>query len=86
MANYDGRADEYGELQEVVDALYADDIDGYASTVDLYIKAEAHDLCDDLMEVINTVPAGRYKKAKLVDQMNSIITAHGWGFVYGTLE
>ena len=50
------------------------------------MRAEIDDLSDDLREVVNLLPAGRYKRGRLCDQLNSIITAHGWGFVYGTVE
>ena len=32
------------------------------------------------------VPSGTYARARLCDQINSIVTAHGWGFTYGTVE
>ena len=38
------------------------------------------------MEVVGLLPAGSYKRARLCDQLNSIITAHGWAFLYGTVE
>ena len=30
--------------------------------------------------------ARKYKRGRLCDQLNSIVTAHGWGNVYGTVE
>ena len=48
--------------------------------------AEVDDLPEDLIEVVELLPAGRYKRARLCDQLNSIITAHGWAYVYGTVE
>lgn len=80
------RADEYGELQKLVDALYYKNMSGTVTTIDIQVRAEIDDLCEDLMEVIHLIPAGRYKRAQLVDQLNSIVTAHGWGYVYGTVE
>ena len=44
------------------------------------------DLGEDLIEVVNLLPAGTYRRARLCDQLNSIITAHGWGYVYGTVS
>ena len=38
------------------------------------------------MEVVDLLPAGKYKRGRLCDQLNSIVTAHGWGNVYGTVE
>ena len=81
------RSDEYGELQHLVDALYREvGPSGSVSRIDVSMRAEIDDLSDDLREVVNLLPAGRYKRGRLCDQLNSIITAHGWGFVYGTVE
>ena len=80
-------AAEYGELQELVEALYREvGPSGVVSRIDVIMRAEIDDLSDDLREVIELLPAGRYKRARLCDQLNSIITAHGWGSVYGTVE
>ena len=77
-------AEEFGELQRLVDSLYED-----AETVervDLVVAAETDDLDEDLLEIVRLLPAGRYKREVLADQLNSIITAHGWALVYGTIE
>lgn len=80
-------AADFGELQQLVDALYREvGPSGAVSRIDVIMRAEIDDLSDDLREVIDLLPAGRYKRARLCDQLNSIITAHGWGFVYGTAE
>ena len=80
-------AAEYGELQELVDALYREvGPSGTVSRIDVIMRAEIDDLSDDLREVIDLLPAGRYKRGRLCDQLNSVITAHGWGYVYGTVE
>jgi hypothetical protein len=80
------RAEGYGELQQLVDELYAHNMSGTVSRLDVLTRAEVDDLCDDLMEVIELLPSGTYKRSRLCDQLNSIITAHGWGFTYGTVE
>ena len=79
-------ADEYGELQGLVDDLYEDDPPGVVSRMDVLVRADVNDLSADLMEVVELLPAGRYKRGRLCDQMNSIITAHGWAYLYGTVE
>ena len=79
-------ADEFGELQGLVDDLYEDDPAGVVSRMDVLVRADVNDLAPDLMEVVELLPAGRYKRARLCDQMNSIITAHGWAYLYGTVE
>ena len=77
-------AAEYGELQRLVDALYA--TAETVSSVDVVVRAEMDDLAPDLIEVVELLPAGNYKRGRLCDQLNSIITAHGWGYIYGTVE
>ena len=47
---------------------------------------EVLDLDEELMEVMDLIPAGSYRRSRLCDQINSIVTAHGWAFVYGTVE
>ena len=80
------RSDEYGELQKLVDELYAVGPSQAVSRMDVVVRAEVDDLPEDLIEVVELLPAGRYKRARLCDQLNSIITAHGWAYVYGTVE
>ena len=80
-------AAEYGELQQLVEALYREvGPSGAVSRIDVIMRAEIDDLSDDLREVVELLPAGSYKRGRLCDQLNSIITAHGWGLVYGTVE
>ena len=77
-------APEYGELQRLIDSLYA--VDETVTRLDVVVRAEMDDLGEDLIEVVNLLPAGTYRRARLCDQLNSIITAHGWGYVYGTVS
>ena len=56
------------------------------SKVDVVVEAEVLDLGDELMEVVDLIPAGSYRRGRLCDQINAIVTAHGWAFVYGTVE
>lgn len=79
-------ANEFGELQGLVDDLYRDDPGGSVRRVDVLVRADVNDLSPDLMEVVELLPAGTYKRPKLCDQLNSIITAHGWAYLYGTVE
>ena len=50
------------------------------------MRAEAFDLCTDLTEVIDLLPSAAFTRTQLCDQMNSILSGHGWGGVYGTVE
>lgn len=79
-------SDEYGELQRLVDALYAVNPSRAVSRMDVIVRAEVDDLGEDLMEVVELLPGGSYKRRRLCDQLNSIITAHGWAYLYGTVE
>ena len=79
-------SDEYGELQRLVDDLYKVNPSKAIPRVDVLVRAEVNDLSDDLLEVVNLLPAGVYKRYRLCDQLNSIVTAHGWAYLYGTVE
>ncbi len=82
MASF--QADSYGELQSLVNGLYAtrDIID----RLDLVMQAEVLDLDPDLQEIVTLLPPGRYERQRLCDQLNSALAAHGWGSTYGTVE
>lgn len=79
-------SEEYGELQHLVDDLYRVNPSQAIPRVDVLVRAEVNDLSEDLMEVVNLLPAGTYKRYRLCDQLNSILTAHGWAYLYGTVE
>ena len=81
---YIANSDEYGELQRFVDSLYYSE--HYVDNVDVQVKAEMLDLSDDLMEVISMLPSGVYERARLADQFNSALAAHGWAQRFGTVE
>lgn len=82
------RSEDYGELQRVVDAIFRPGVSSHAtvSKLDVLMLAEPFDLCDDLAEVIDLLPSRDFTRTSLCDQMNSIISGHGWGGVYGTVE
>lgn len=72
------------ELQRLVDALYADAKS--VTQMELLLRAESFDLDEDAHEIVDLLPPGRYSRARLCDQLNSIITAHGWGMTTGTVS
>jgi hypothetical protein len=78
------RAEDYGELQRLVDSLYTNRT--MATRLDLVVLAESNDLCDDLLEIVGLLPPGTYLRARMCDQLNSSLTAHGWGQTYGTVS
>jgi hypothetical protein len=75
---------EEGELQKLVDALYRDS--KYADRIDALVLAEAFDFSDDLKAVVERVPPGRMNRAQFTDQINSTLTARGWGRYYGIVS
>ena len=88
MYGTDIRAEDYGELQRVVDAVFAPGISSRATAtkLDVVSRAEIFDLCDDLAEVVEALPSRTYTRQRLCDQLNSILIGHGWASVYGTVE
>ncbi len=75
---------DYGVLQEFVDMLYAAQ-DEY-SRLEVLLEAEAFGLNEDLLEIINLLPPRRYGREKLCSQINSALSSHGWGYVYGAVH
>lgn len=84
----DIRSEDYGELQRLVDAVFAPGISSRAtcSKLDVVTRAEIFDLCADLSEVVEALPSRTYTRQRLCDQLNSILIGHGWAGVYGTVE
>lgn len=81
------RSPHFGALQSVVDSVYADRGPKEAvRRLEVIVIAEAADLPDDLMEIVNLLPPGSYTRQRLCDQLNSAIGGHAWGQVYGTVE
>ena len=78
------QAEEFGDLQRLVDGMYAgrETVD----RLDLVVQAEILDLAPDLMEIVTRLPPGVYDRRRLCDQLNSALAAHGWGSMYGTVE
>ena len=77
------RSPHYGELQNVVDALF--EHEKTVRRLDVVIAAENADLPEDLLEIVNLLPPGNYTRMRLCDQLNSSIAGHAWGLVYGTV-
>lgn len=84
MDQFEFRAEGFGELQGLVDALYA--THEVVDRLDLVMQAEVLDLDPDLLEIVNLLPPGHYERQRLCDQLNSALAAHGWGGTYGTVE
>lgn len=84
----DMRSEDFGELQRLVDSVFAPGVSSgaTASRMDVEMRAEILDLSGDLLEVVGALPPRTYTRQRLCDQLNSILTARGWGNVYGTVE
>ena len=78
------QAEEFGDLQRLVDGLFTDH--KAIERLDLIVQAEIMDLAPDLMEIVNLLPPGVYDRQALCDQLNSALAAHGWGATYGTVD
>ncbi|MDR2108620.1 MAG: hypothetical protein LBP28_04055 [Coriobacteriales bacterium] len=78
------QSDEYGTLQRLVDALFAER--RHVARVEVIGFAEICDLPADLMEIVLLLPPGSYTRQRLCDQMNSALAGHGWGLLYGTVQ
>ncbi len=78
------RAEEFGDLQRLVDGVFYDR--AMVERLDLVVQAEILDLAPDLMEIVNLLPPGTYDRQRLCDQINSALAAHGWAAAYGTVE
>jgi len=71
------QAEEFGDLQRLVDGLFYDR--KAIDRLDLIVQAE-------ILDLVNLLPPGHYDRQSLCDQLNSALAAHGWGAVYGTVE
>ena len=80
------RSPDYGELQRLVDRVYAVNPSKPRTKLEILTEAEVLDLGPEPMEVVELLPGGSYKRYRLCDQLNSIITAHGWAWALGTVE
>lgn len=88
MDMFEVRSEDYGELQRLVDAVFRPGISSQAtaSKIDVLMSSDAFDLCDDLAEVVDLLPSRTFTRTQLCDQLNSILSGHGWGGVYGTVD
>lgn len=71
-------------IERMLDSLYREN--RIVTRLDVIVRAGAMDLPDDVMGLIDRIPPGRYPRARLCDQLNSAITAHGWSRMLGTFD
>lgn len=80
------KSDDFGVLQEFVEGLFASDPDVEYSRLEVIMEAEAFGLNEDLLEVVNLLPPIALTRDKLCSQLNSSLSSHGWGYVYGAVH
>lgn len=78
------KSPDYGVLQEFIDRLF----DGREDfmRLEVVLEGEAYGLNGELMEVLNLLPPGLYTRDRLCSQINSSLSSHGWGYVYGAVH
>lgn len=80
------KSEDFGVLQEFVDGLYGDDPELEYRRLDIIMEAESFGLNEELLEVINLLPPSIFTRDKLCSQLNSSLSSHGWGYVYGAVH
>lgn len=78
------KSPDYGVLQEFIDRLF-DGREDYMR-LEVALEGEAYGLNSELMEVLNLLPPGLYTRDRLCSQINSSLSSHGWGYVYGAVH
>ena len=78
------KSPDYGVLQEFIDRLF-DGREDYMR-LEVVLEGEAYGLNGELMEVLNLLPPGLYTRDLLCSQINSSLSSHGWGYVYGAVH
>lgn len=78
------KSPDYGVLQEFIDRLF-DSREDYMR-LEVVLEGEAYGLNGELMEVLNLLPPGLYTRDRLCSQINSSLSSHGWGYVYGAVH
>jgi len=72
------------QLQRMLDSLFRDA--KLVTRLDVVVRAEAMDLPEEVLGLVELLPPGRYTRQRLCDQLNSAIVGHGWGRTLGTVE
>lgn len=76
--------DDRESLQRLVDSLF--DNTARVTRLDAVLRAEAHDLPQELRELVDLLPPGTYTRMRLCDQLNSALKGHGWTGRYATVD
>ncbi len=76
--------DDRESLQRFIENLFK--TNKHVERLDVVLRAEALDLSDDLLGIVELLPPGRYTRQRLCDQLNSALKGHGWNSAYGTVD
>ncbi len=76
--------EEPSDIQRLIDYLFRHA--AVVSRLDAVVSAESLDMPDPVREIVSLLPPGRYTRQRLCDQLNSAITAHGYGGWMGTVD
>lgn len=74
--------DDREQIRRWLDVLYRDA--GVVGQLDAIVRAETFDLPEAVMDIVDTLPPGRYTRARLCDQLNSAIVGRGLARTFGT--
>ena len=78
------KSSDYGVLQEFIDRLFIGRED--YMRLEVVLEGEAYGLNSELMEVLNLLPPGLYTRDRRCSPINSSLSSHGWGYVYGAVH
>lgn len=86
--SFDFRSEDYGELQHLVDACLrpASRATPPSPSWTCSCVPRPSTSAQTSPRSLTCCPPATFTRTQLCDQMNSILSGHGWGGVYGTVE
>lgn len=81
---YQELSDELQALQRCIDQLYENR--KHVERLDLIVLCEVRDLHRELMEIVHLLPPGSYTKPRLLDELNSYLSARALSQRFGLLQ
>lgn len=83
------KSKDFGVLQQFVESLYPTEeasAEWEIPRLEILLQAESFGLNAELLEIVNLLPPMQYTREKLCSQLNSSLSSHGWGYVYGAVH
>lgn len=71
-------------LPRMLEGLYRER--AAVTRLDAILAAEALDLPEDLLGIVNLLPPGDYYRQRMCDQLNSALKGHGWMTRFGAVD